>query len=476
MFRSIKSRSLKSYQDYHMLTTIVAAGTSSELVHRDKGGAALCTIAGDGGGGSCMDIIPSIACWSPGHFLFVLPTLVLLLPFCVGIIHLQVEYQPGSQSVVEDKLGLIAAFLVKFLLALVSSCLGDCYPFVIVLTTELCVCALLFMAYVDCHRVSYQDRHIVFGGITSRALKSIVPRLPHVVHHCRRRYRRDACNVLSIHAVRVVGLLFAAANGFFSLYVFVEVYGDPADRSLAALFRVLRHSCSVAPPSPPTPTPTAASASSSWSAPLPAAAAASSSSSWASNSSQPVTLQSAFSYATFAAMCLTNAVVLMLGVFWYIRQRRTWVAADNSTVDLDSTDYFSILKLTKRHMRRGLAFQLRTSVQLEGAKAAIPIDAESLKHVLHSKHGGDDQLAVMIDDVDPKSVAGNRTLGAIKKKTLVRRKTRPPQAKVAISFAMPSVELRERTRLGSKRTQTSLTLTPFSSAYSGCGLPSVRNV
>ena len=34
-----------------------------------------------------MDIIPSVACWSSGHFQFVIPTMAMLLPFCAGIIH-----------------------------------------------------------------------------------------------------------------------------------------------------------------------------------------------------------------------------------------------------------------------------------------------------------------------------------------------------------------------------------------------------
>ena len=88
-------------------------------------------------GAQCMDNDPSTACWGSEHLQYVAAVMVLLVPYYLATLHLQLVAQKRQSVVAVDGMWTIAASQAKFLLAVVASAFGDCHP----LMCAICFCS-----------------------------------------------------------------------------------------------------------------------------------------------------------------------------------------------------------------------------------------------------------------------------------------------------------------------------------------------
>ena len=87
-----------------------------------------CNIPGAEPGAQCMDNDPGSVCWGDGHLLkYVLPVMLVLAPYYVGVLHLQAAQQDQQSVVSVDRVCRIVAFQWIVMLAVVSSSIGDCF-------------------------------------------------------------------------------------------------------------------------------------------------------------------------------------------------------------------------------------------------------------------------------------------------------------------------------------------------------------
>jgi hypothetical protein len=139
---------------------------------------------------SCMDVEPSIVCWGHDHFVHVVCVMLVLVPYYMGSLFLRTDSQAKSSAVIIDGTFSVVAFQAKMVLAVVASGFGDCHPLIIVCTVELVV--------------------IVIG-------------LMSINHLTGRRFS----NVVSLNVVRIVGIVAAAGNGMYGMYI-TSQYGTDA--------------------------------------------------------------------------------------------------------------------------------------------------------------------------------------------------------------------------------------------------------
>eukprot|EP01043_Picozoa_sp_COSAG02_P011098 COSAG02_NODE_403_length_23058_cov_12.124134_15_plen_849_part_00 len=137
----------------------------------------------------CMDTDPSAVCWTSGrHRAYLGVAIVLLFPYYVACLQLQVTGYARQSVVIVDGTWSIIATQSKFILAVVASSFGDCYPIVMAVSVQAVVLSQLLLLY---------------GGTVYSS-----------VH--------------SLNAIRVGGLLLGCVNGLFAVFVLYHYHDDPA--------------------------------------------------------------------------------------------------------------------------------------------------------------------------------------------------------------------------------------------------------
>eukprot|EP01047_Picozoa_sp_COSAG01_P023395 COSAG01_NODE_1415_length_10390_cov_2.905549_1_plen_1041_part_10 len=131
---------------------------------------------------TCMDVEPSIVCWEHDHFVHVVCVMLVLVPYYVGSLFLRTDSQAKSSAVIIDGAFSVVAVSLKMVLAVVASGFGDCHPLIIVCTVELVV--------------------VVIGLMSINRLTG-----------------RRFSNVVSLNVVRAVGMVAAAGNGMYGMYI-----------------------------------------------------------------------------------------------------------------------------------------------------------------------------------------------------------------------------------------------------------------
>jgi hypothetical protein len=138
----------------------------------------------------CMDTDPSAVCWTSGQHRACLAVAIgLLCPYYLACLHLQATAYARQSVVAIDGGWSIIATQSKFILAVIASCFGGCYPIVMAASVQVVVISqLLLICY--------------FGTVYS--------------------------SVHSLNAVRVAGLMLACVNGLFAVYILWHYRDDPA--------------------------------------------------------------------------------------------------------------------------------------------------------------------------------------------------------------------------------------------------------
>lgn len=80
----------------------------------------------------CMDNDPSTQCWESKHLYYVLVAMLLLIPYYLITLHMQLESQKRQSVVIIDGVWTVVSLQIKFMLAVIASAFGDCYPYVCV--------------------------------------------------------------------------------------------------------------------------------------------------------------------------------------------------------------------------------------------------------------------------------------------------------------------------------------------------------
>eukprot|EP01043_Picozoa_sp_COSAG02_P028713 COSAG02_NODE_1753_length_11053_cov_5.509129_7_plen_903_part_00 len=133
----------------------------------------------------CMTNDPTISCWHSEHAMYVTIAMVLLPLYYIAILTHQGRSQARQSVLIIDGMWAVGANQSKFLLALLSSMIGTCYPHVLLLCVEVVVlCQLAVM-------------------LSGRAYS----------------------NVHSLNSIRSAGLLCAAFNSMYAALI-VWVYRD----------------------------------------------------------------------------------------------------------------------------------------------------------------------------------------------------------------------------------------------------------
>lgn len=314
--------------------------------------------------GPCMDIAPQIPCWDTTHFVHIVLVMVLLVPYYLIGLWLRTESQARSSAIVIDGCFDIVAFQMKSMLAVIASGYGDCFPVIVISAVEVAVLIMLVMAW-----------------------------------------RHKFSNVVSLNAVRVIGLVAACANGFYTVYVTAK-YSD-ADFPVCAKHEVYNISKVYNP---------------------------------------------AVSYGDFWGLIMVNLAVFVLGIATYKHQKRQLAAAHNACnldalggqdqdalvdafADSDKVtevDYAIITSRLERRKtlqadlkKRGLLVRTAREMpfvlwasELEneegGARQQIEdvtLDVALLsKGKKHSQQSEEDRMRVVLRGVDSRSEGGHRVI------------------------------------------------------------------
>lgn len=208
----------------------------------------------------CMDTDPNLACWtSTSHRTFMLVAMFALAPYYVACLQFQAESFARSSVAPIDGTWNIVATQSKFMLAIIASTFGGCYPIVIVGSVLLMVVLQLLL--------------LASGKMYS--------------------------SVHSLNSVRLAGLLCAAINGLYAVYVLWAYRDDPAG---AAPCSIMQNGTLSGVSTP-------------------------------NNGTQT---QLVSDYGTFFGLLVANATAIGCGFVLYCRGRKTWVPPPPEFVDLDS--------------------------------------------------------------------------------------------------------------------------------------------
>lgn len=137
----------------------------------------------------CMDVVPDVACWSRTHHVYILGAMGGLVLYYLGSLIVRSNTQAKSSAVIIDGIFATIAFQLKVVLAVISSGWGDCHPEILLAGVEIVVVIMALMS-------------MEFNF-----------------------FRRRYSNVLELNAVRATGLLAAASNGLYALYI-TTVHGE----------------------------------------------------------------------------------------------------------------------------------------------------------------------------------------------------------------------------------------------------------
>ena len=76
----------------------------------------------------CMDNDPSTKCWGAQHLTYVVAVMILLVPYYLATLHLQLDALKRQSVIAIDGMWAVVASQTKFFLAVVASSYGDCHP------------------------------------------------------------------------------------------------------------------------------------------------------------------------------------------------------------------------------------------------------------------------------------------------------------------------------------------------------------
>ena len=132
--------------------------------------------------GSCMDVHPDVECWTPEHFVYIIPVMYVFVPYYIVSLVLRTATQAKSSAVIVDGISAIVAFQLKLVLAVVASGFGECYPTTLIATMWILVVIMLLLSQ-DC--------------LTKRRFS----------------------NVVQLNVIRQFGLVLAMFNGAYAVYI-----------------------------------------------------------------------------------------------------------------------------------------------------------------------------------------------------------------------------------------------------------------
>ena len=250
--------------------TAVLSCTSAKVWKQDGSGRAL-RFCGENvtSDGQCMDNNPEVECWtSDEHRGYLVVVIVLLVPYYLACLKLQATGFKRQSVVAVDGAWAVIVAQSKFVLGIIASSFGDCYPIVIVLSVELVVLSQLAMHQ---HGIVYSSVH-------------------------------------SLNSIRLGGLLCAAVNGMYALFVLYYYRDDPAG----------------APPC----------------------------STVGGGSGSGPALQLVSDYSTFVALLAVNALAIGLGFVWHRRVRTRWLA------DEHKKDYNDLNSINSHRMAKEVDFPI----------------------------------------------------------------------------------------------------------------------
>ena len=96
-------------------------------------------------GAQCMDMSHAVVCWTSGtHHGYLATVVVLLVPYYMACLHLQLAANRAQSAVSIDGTWSITVTQCKFMLAIIASSFGDCYPIIIAVSMQLVVICLLY--------------------------------------------------------------------------------------------------------------------------------------------------------------------------------------------------------------------------------------------------------------------------------------------------------------------------------------------
>eukprot|EP01043_Picozoa_sp_COSAG02_P002171 COSAG02_NODE_49_length_45106_cov_298.436177_28_plen_339_part_00 len=205
--------------------TSVFSCTSALIWEKDEGVTKrFCDLPGEAQSeAQCMDNDPSTACWGSEHLQYVAGVMVLLVPYYLATLHLQLVAQKRQSVVAVDGMWTVVASQTKFFLAVVASAFGDCHPF-------MCVTYFFSNARTRHFRVqTHCDPIIVPCGRLVTSMELVV-----MMQLVLLQTGIEYSSVLQMNAIRQGGLVCAAMNGFYALYVLQHYSDDPAAGSTCA--------------------------------------------------------------------------------------------------------------------------------------------------------------------------------------------------------------------------------------------------
>ena len=98
----------------------------------------------------CMDTEPSTVCWtSSRHQGYLAIVIVLLVPYYLACLYLQATAYERQSALTIDGSWSIIATQAKFMLAIIASSFGDCFPTVMVVSVQLVVVSQLLLLWLS---------------------------------------------------------------------------------------------------------------------------------------------------------------------------------------------------------------------------------------------------------------------------------------------------------------------------------------
>ena len=128
----------------------------------------------DGVEGQCMDNDPEVQCWGGEHRSYLFFVFFLLVPYYVACLHMQATSQARQSVVKIDGGWSVVSTQTKFMLAIIASTFGGCYPIGMVVCVLIPVLGQLLMlragtVYSNVHSLNA----IRFGGLMAAAINSL---------------------------------------------------------------------------------------------------------------------------------------------------------------------------------------------------------------------------------------------------------------------------------------------------------------
>jgi hypothetical protein len=162
--------------------------------------------------GQCMDNDPTVQCYGSQHRIYIGTVLVMLMPYYVAALELQRSAQARQTVVTIDGGWLVVTMQSKVLLAVIASSFGDCFPIV-----SAAHAFFIFALFADALSLCVSIQVMV------ASVEVVV--LAQLIMSC---VGLDYSNVHSLNAIRIGGLVMAALNGLYAIFVLGRFRDDAA--------------------------------------------------------------------------------------------------------------------------------------------------------------------------------------------------------------------------------------------------------